>query len=148
MLVKILSEENDSPIVISGNGEKLNIPKASEEDDVKIFLNSEWIIKCFIDIEDQMMYRVPLLPGEYGKDDIRVACVMFLRFIAFNSSEEKNDDDKYIIYEIEADTVNKILSFEVEILDDDSEIEFAIDSTNNIENLINYEQNRIIKVKE
>ena len=76
---------------------------------------------------------------------------MFLRFILSGPKEdlsECSDDDKYIIYEIVADTVKKVIQFDIEVLDEDSEIEFDLDTeNNNITDLFNYEQQRIIKVK-
>lgn len=157
MLVKILDEEKDRPIVMSWSGERISLPRLTEgEEDIKIFINNEWnvLYKWTDDEEDDIQCNLPLAPGKYGKDDIRLACVMFSRFILFGplpddcrETMEGLDDDKYIIYEIIADTTNKTISFDIEILDDDSEIEFNFDNKEDIKNLINYEPNRIIKVK-
>ena len=152
MLVKVLNEESDSPIVVSGDGQKLLIPR-EEENAEKIFIDGSWRIigKWEDEPNGGIQCNLPLSPGEYGKEEIRVACVMYLRFMLSGSGvEPEGDDDKYIIYEIVADTAMKTITFEVEILDDDSEIEFNFDEEQekNISDLINYEQNRIIKTKE
>lgn len=154
MLVKILDEEKDRPIVISWSGEKISVPRLSEnEEDVEIFINNEWNVfyQWSEDEEDDIQCNLPLAPGKYGKDDIRLACVMFVRFILLGPRPEEYteelDEDKYIIYEIIADTTKKTISFEIEVLDEESEIEFSFDNEDNITNLFNYESNRIIKVK-
>lgn len=152
MLIKVLNEESDSPIVVSGDGQKLLIPR-EEENSEKVFINGSWrIVGNWADEPDGgVQYNLPLAPGEYGKEEIRVACVMYLRFILNEAGiEPEGDDDKYIIYEITADTDKKTIEFEIEVLDDDSEIEFNFDEEHktNISNLINYEQNRIIKTKD
>ena len=120
-------------------------------DDVKIAVNEDWTIQYKIDGGNYSKYVMPLAEGEYGKDELRVTCVMLLRAVLFGSDQEAEDreDDKYIIYEIIADTEDKTISFDLEILDDDSEIEFAIDGTkSDILKLMDYEQNRVIKAKD
>lgn len=154
MLIKILDEEKDRPIVISWSGERISLPRLTDgEEDAEIFINNDWNVVYGFDgcCEENVQCNLPLAPGTYGKDEIRAACVMFLRFILSGPKEdlsEGDDDDKYIIYEIVADTVKKVIQFDVEVLDEDSEVEFNLDTkNNNITDLFNYEQQRIIKVK-
>lgn len=145
MLKKILSEES-SPIVISGDGEKIMIPRLTDND--QIYIGPDWKISSTWEDEPgrETIYSLPLTPGDYSGEELMIACIMYLRLILHD--DEDSVDDKYVIYEILADTDKKIISFEIEVLDDSNEVEFDFENNNNnIKDLMNYESGRIIKVE-
>ena len=143
--MKILCE-SDSPIVISGNGEDISIPKSNSSDSI----NLDGLWKLSIQTSSENKFLVIEQYGQCNINQLRTLCAnKILSFLEEGGYLDQSDiDDKFIIYDISADENLKIISVYVEELDNSGEILFGFEKNDNIiSNLMTYERKRISKIK-
>lgn len=135
--MKILTEE-DGPIIISGDGNEITFPKINSDPNKGIEIRPEerWYIST---VPEAIMMPLSLKPGMYTLDRIRLECVGYVKDIII--PREKDEENLYLIYEIEIDFNNSLISFDVEI--DSGEIAFELEKEeDNISKFIIYERKR------
>lgn len=118
--------DGEEPIVISGFGDRLQIPVCTWPGEIpEIKVDEEWTFSC------EPKARLNLSSGIYTNDYLRTVSATYVKnYIVpdyLNENFEENKDNVYIIYEIWAEPDNKTLNFEVEVLQ--GEVEFVIDDT-------------------
>lgn len=146
MNIQILCELEDDPIVISGDGERVKIPESNSTDTID--LDDSWTLS--VRTETETIFLKLSRYGQCNIDQIRTLCTNKILSILENGDylDPSDNDDKFIIYDISADTELDMISVFIEELDKSGEILFGLENSDSIiSNLITYERKRISKIK-